>query len=352
MTRRTFLKGAAAAGATLGLAGGLGGWAWHKRFGALPSGARRARILASPHYRNGAFQNEAATPVMAGTKANVSMWDIFAHPKALRQIPRRGDIAVEKNDLHNLPDGSFVWFGHSSYLFKIRGKTVLVDPVFYRGAPIPFVVEPFPGTAVYHAADLPPIDVLLITHDHWDHLEYATVCELRDRVGTVVCPLGVGAHFEYWGYAPEKLVELDWYEAQTVAGLAITCLPSRHFSGRGFTRSQTLWASFMVDTVYFAGDGGYDGRFRRIAEKFPRIDLAVLENGQYNAAWSKVHTLPQELPQIVRELKAARYFFGHNSKFSISLHAWDEPQANQRAVLASTQARGCASVIGRIQTWI
>ncbi len=287
---------------------------------------------------------------MAGTSVSKhSMLDIFTHPRELRQIPRLGDVMVEKNDVSRLADGEFVWFGHSSYMANIGGRIVLVDPVFDRASPVPFTAEPFPGTAVYNVCDLPRrIDYLLITHDHWDHLEYSTVCAIRDRIGKVVCPLGVGEHFEFWGYDPQKLVELDWHECFGENGVKFTCLPARHFSGRGFTRNQSLWASFMVNNVYFAGDGGYDERFKRIAAEFPNIELAFVENGQYNTEWSQIHTLPEELPQVLRDLKAQRYFSGHNSKFSLSLHPWDEPYANFKRAMLGIDAESYDPIIGHI----
>ena len=131
---------------------------------------------------------------------------------------------------------------------------------------------------------MPDIDCLIVTHDHWDHLDYRTVMQLKERIGRVVCPLGVGEHFEYWGFNSDRIVELDWNESCGLSdGFRIHCLPARHFSGRGLQRNRSLWASFLVESpsrrVYLAGDGGYDTHFAEIGRRFAPIDLAVVENG-------------------------------------------------------------------------
>ena len=140
---------------------------------------------------------------------------------------------------------------------------------------------------------MPDIDYLVISHDHWDHLDYNTVKKLKDRIGAVICPLGVGEHFEYWGFDKERLIELDWNEdANLVPGFMIHCLPARHFSGRRLTANQSLWASFLLEApsqkIYIGGDGGYDTHYAEIGNRFPGIDLAILENGQYNEEWSLI----------------------------------------------------------------
>lgn len=154
---------------------------------------------------------------------------------------------------------------------------------------------------------MPDIDYLIITHDHWDHLDRGTVTALRPRIRTVVCPLGVGEHFEYWGFPKERIVELDWHEQAALDdGFTIRCLPARHFSGRGLNSNQTLWGSFLLQSpsrkIYIGGDGGYGKHFAQIGREFPDIDLAILENGQYNEAWRYIHTLPGQLAQAAKDL--------------------------------------------------
>lgn len=180
---------------------------------------------------------------------------------------------------------------------------------------------------------MPDIDYLVISHDHWDHLDYNTVKKLKDRIGAVICPLGVGEHFEYWGFDKERLIELDWNEDANLApDFMIHCLPARHFSGRGLTANQSLWASFLLETpsqkIYIGGDGGYDTHYAEIGNRFPDIDLVILENGQYNEEWSLIHLMPQYMAQTARDLKAKRVLTVHHSKYALAKHRWDEPLKN------------------------
>ena len=182
---------------------------------------------------------------------------------------------------------------------------------------------------------MPDIDYMVISHDHWDHLDYRTVKTLKDRVGKVICGLGVGEHFEYWGYDKDRLVELDWYEDAVLEnGFAVHCLPTRHFSGRGLKANQTLWASFLIETpsqkIYMAGDGGYDSHFEEIGKHFPDIDLAILENGQYNEGWNLIHLMPSNMAKAAKDLKAKKIMTVHHSKYALAKHPWNEPLTNEK----------------------
>ncbi len=193
---------------------------------------------------------------MTGDKGFLTVWREFLFGDKSQTVPDTA-LPVIKTDLNALPADRdwIVWFGHSSYLMNLSGKKVLVDPVFYQGSPVSFVNRMFKGTDIYRPADMPDIDYLVISHDHWDHLDYQVAKELEPRVKRVVTGLGVGEHFEYWGYPVEKLVELDWWESanltDTTAGVAgsaefvVTTTPARHFSGRDLRQNKTLWASFV-----------------------------------------------------------------------------------------------------------
>ncbi|HLA57315.1 MAG TPA: MBL fold metallo-hydrolase [Puia sp.] len=177
---------------------------------------------------------------------------------------------------------------------------------------------------------MPPIDYLLISHDHYDHLDYETVVALKDKVAHVVCGLGVGAALEYWGYLPSQIIEKDWYEKVSIdSSFAIYTESTHHESGRGFAGNKTLWMSYLIQSpeikIYISGDGGYDARFVEIAKKFGPVDLAIMETGQYDSAWHSVHNLPEEVVQATLDLKAKRLLPVHHSKFTLSKHAWDEP---------------------------
>lgn len=311
------------------------------RFGKLPSGERLKRIESSPNYRNGAFRNRSVTPQLTSDKSRISVMFDFLFEKRDGNRPD-GAVATVKSDLKNLPSDQnlLVWFGHSSYFLQIDGKRILIDPVFYDAAPVSFFNKPFQGTDIYKAEDIPSIDYLIITHDHWDHLDHKTVVHLKDRTGRVVCPLGVGEHFERWGYHVDKLIELDWNEvAQLDTLVDIECLPARHFSGRGLKSNQTLWASFMLKTpsktVFIGGDGGYDTHFATIAKQYPTIDLALIENGQYNEDWCYIHLMPEDVVRTIRDLNPLHVITGHNSKYALAKHPWREPMG--KIVLAATK---------------
>lgn len=242
-------------------------------------------------------------------------------------------IPSHKTDLLSLSEDEnvLIWFGHSSYFIQLDGKKILVDPVFSGNAsPIPGTLKAFTGTDIYSVDDLPEIDYLFISHDHYDHLDYQTIKQLKDKVKMVICGLGIGSHFERWGYSKDQITEQDWYDIlEPDSGFTIRTLPARHFSGRGFSRKNTLWASYLIQspsqTLYIGGDSGYDPFFAEIGEKFGPIDLAILDNGQYNPAWRELHLFPEEVIQAARDLKAKRLFPVHSSKFVLAMHPWDEP---------------------------
>ncbi len=306
-------------------------------FGRLPQGERLERIKQSPNFHNGQFHNLQPTQMMTSKHSRWEAMLRFLTDKPQRTIPDKPIDAV-KIDMRSLPTDSnlIVWFGHSSYLLQLSGRRFLVDPVFYNAAPVSFVNKPFPGTDIYKPSDLPDrIDYLVISHDHWDHLDYQTVKELRNRVGKVICPLGVGEHFEYWGYDKSQLVELDWNESSELeSGFNVHCLPARHFSGRGLQSNRTLWASFMLCTpsltTFIGGDSGYGPHFKDISTHFPHIDLAILENGQYNEDWKYIHTMPHELGKAAQDLGADRIITVHHSKYALSRHPWNEPLKNEQ----------------------
>lgn len=302
------------------------------KFGKASEGKRAEIIAKSPNFKDGKFQNIQFTPNLSEgyTMAGIVYNQFF------KEFPRRkpvDSIPSVKTDLLQLPADTnvLVWFGHSSYFMQIDGKRLLVDPVFSGNAsPIPGTNTSFKGTDIYTAADMPPIDYLLITHDHYDHLDYETIMALKGKVKTVVCGLGVGAHFEYWGFNPGIIIEKDWNEQLVLDdGFTLYTAPTRHFSGRGFVRNNTLWLSYILQTpslkIYMGGDSGYDTHFAEIGKQHGPIDLAILDNGQYNIAWQAIHMLPEEVLKATADLKAKRLFPVHSSKFILGQHPWDEP---------------------------
>lgn len=301
-------------------------------FGARPSGERLERIRQSENFREGQFQNLSPTPSLAeGYSYTGVMYDFLFRKKD--GLAPAAALPSVKTDLKSLPAEKelMVWFGHSSYLLQLQGKTLLVDPVLNdHAAPFGWMNKAFQGSDTYRVEDLPQIDYLLLTHDHYDHLDQQTLKRLKDRVGKVICPLGVGAHLERWGYAPEQLIEEDWGTQVELEGpLRLHFTPARHFSGRSLFRNNTLWTSYVLETpsrkVFVGGDSGYDSHFKELGQRFGPFDLAILENGQYNEAWRYIHTMPGEVLQASQDLRARRTFPVHSGKFDLGGHPWDEP---------------------------
>ncbi|MCD7710473.1 MAG: MBL fold metallo-hydrolase [Porphyromonadaceae bacterium] len=302
----------------------------HPAFGRLPSGTRLKRIMTSPHYKNGRFQNRQFTPTLTTDKGRMQIFWKFLFKKNPDLRPKH-DLPTTKTSLRNLsPDEEIiVWLGHSSLFIQSRGRRFLVDPVLTTRFPASLFLKPFKGTEIYTPDEIPPIDFLLITHDHWDHLDYHTVKALKSRIGKVFCGLGVGAHFEHWGFRPSQIVEMDWDETVSLdQELTLHCLPTRHFSGRGLTPNKSLWVSFLIEggrRIYLSGDGGYDNRFTRIGQQFPNIDWAIMENGQYSQNWRYIHLLPDDLFHAIEEINPKNVLTIHHSKFALSQHPWYEP---------------------------
>lgn len=302
------------------------------KFGKAPSGQRLAKIQQSVNYRNGKFQNLSPTRQLAEGHSIAGVTYSFLFKKKPRRKPFESIPSLKTDLLHLAKDADvMVWFGHSSYFIQLDGKRILVDPVFSGNAsPLRGTNKSFKGTDIYTTADLPDIDYLFISHDHYDHLDYETVLALKDKVGKVICGLGVGSHFEYWGYESDRIIELDWNDkAELGDGFTVHATPARHFSGRGFVRNNTLWVSFVLQSpgmrLFLGGDSGYDAHFADIGNRFGPFDLAILENGQYDEAWRYIHALPDETLKAAKELKAGRVFPVHSSKFMLGNHAWDEP---------------------------
>lgn len=302
-----------------------------KQLGQFPDEKRKEYFSTLPNYLNGKFQNILVTPPLLEGE---SMTKALFH--TLRKVENTSPKSVLPHivtDLKNLKpeENVLVWFGHSSYFIQIDGKKFLIDPVFSGNAsPMPGSIKAFQGADYYKPEHMPEIDFLLISHDHWDHLDYTTVQALKDKVGKVICGLGTGQHFEYWGWSYEQVIEKNWWESIDIAeGFRITLTPARHFSGRLLNRNISLWTSFVLKTpsmnLFLGGDSGYGNHFSEIGDKYGPFDLAIMENGQYNEKWPYIHTLPEQLMTEIEELKAKNFIPVHNSKFKLAQHAWYEP---------------------------
>lgn len=301
------------------------------KFGKEPEGVRLERIIESPNYVDGQFQNLVATPRIIG-ESRTSGWWKFLFSQKERPAPI-DSIPTVKTDLAALDKGKdiVIWLGHSSYFIQFDGKRILIDPVFSSSAaPVDFANRAFAGTNLYTAADMPEIDYLLISHDHWDHLDYPTVMALKAKIKNIITGLGVGSYFEQWGFAEKIIHEADWYDSlELEKDFVIHVLPARHFSGRLLSPNKTLWTSFALETqtkrIFYSGDGGYGPHFKEINKMFDGFDLVIMENGQYDKRWPYIHMMPEEVAIAAEELKAKALLPGHSGKFSIANHSWDEP---------------------------
>ncbi|MES2773572.1 MAG: MBL fold metallo-hydrolase [Bacteroidota bacterium] len=323
------------------------------KFGKMPEGERLQQILSAANFKGGKFQNINHTPDLAEgvTYYKVMKEFFFEKSKNLRPFDV---LPSKKTDLLKLDPTSnvMVWFGHSSYFLQVDGKKMLVDPVLSGAAsPVRFTTKSYKGSDVYKTDEIPEIDYLFLSHDHWDHMDYSTIMKLKPKIKKVICGLGVGAHLERWGFDKNILIEKNWGEEALLAtGFKVTYTPARHFSGRGFKRQPTLWASYVLQTpslkIFIGGDSGYDTHFTSIGDTYGPFDIAILECGQYNANWKYIHMMPEETVQAAIDLKATKLVPVHWAKFSLGQHAWDDPI---KRVTASAKEKGmpvCTPMIG------
>jgi|SRR5688572_182448 len=335
-TRRG-LTGAAAAG-VLALAAGLAD-AW-TGIGRRPDAERRKRFERSPQWRNGRFQNPQPLWNDFG-KAIIAGLSPSAHARPAQPVPvARVNPALFQS--HPESGLRITWLGHSSSLIEIDGHRVLTDPVWSEHAsPVNWA-----GVERWYApplalADLPPLDAVLISHDHYDHLDHRTIRALNGRAVTFIVPLGVGAHLEYWGVPAYRIIELDWWENIHVGELEITSTPARHASARGlFDKDLTLWSGYALrgpkHRVYFSGDTGMQESFAEIGSRLGPFDATLIETGEYNANWPDWHIGPEQAVEAHRLVQGKVMIPIHWGLFKLAPHTWTEPV--ERATAAAARA--------------
>jgi L-ascorbate metabolism protein UlaG (beta-lactamase superfamily) len=248
-----------------------------------------------------------------------------------------------------------IWFGHSTFLLNLGGTIVLVDPVFGKAAaPVSFTAKRFQAP-VLSIEELPPIDIVLISHDHYDHLDADTIRFFRNQASEFLTPLGVGGHLQRWGIARERITERDWWQSHTSHGIEFTAAPAQHFSGRdGFNNNETLWASWALvkggNRLFFSGDSGYDTHFAEIGERLGPFDLAFMENGQYDKSWPAVHMNPAETVKAFKQLGARRLLPVHWGMFELAFHAWYAPVDALERLAAENDIELITPMLGELIT--
>lgn len=303
-------------------------------------------ILDSPQFSDGKFRN--AVPIRKqsfGEQVDIFWKFLFQKPKNTVPSGAIPVLALTRDQLLAAPDDTVFRLGHSTMLFKLGGAFYLTDPVFSeRASPVQWF-----GPARFHRppisiADLPPIEAIILSHDHFDHLDYAAVLALAAKTSHFITPLGVGERLIGWGVPAAKVRQLDWWQSTQVKDVKLVATPAQHFSGRSVSdRDSTLWASWVIQhadfKLFFSGDSGYFDGFKQIGERFGPFDLAMVETGAYDAMWPDVHMQPEQTMQAFIDLKGKTLMPVHNGTFDLGMHRWQEPLDR---ILALAQAKGVA----------
>jgi len=317
---------------------------FHPAFGAKITKEAMKKYENSPNYKDGKFVNLEPTPVMAegGDSMLKNIYEFIKGPENGK--PELMETKVfDKDKFLSTADSNtvYTWFGHSTVLMRVNGKTIITDPVFSDYAsPVSFTNRSFKYSNNYDVEDLPPIDIVLISHDHYDHLDMNTIKKLDKKVGQYFVPLGVELHLLKWGISEEKIRVFDWWDENSLDGLTLVSTPARHFSGRRFARNTTLWSSWVVKTdsvnLYFGADSGYGKHFKMIGEKYGPFDFSMIECGQYNKNWKNIHAMPEQSVQANIDLKSESMMTIHWGKFQLALHPWTEPIERARIAAEKT----------------
>lgn len=301
------------------------------QFGASARDMRYARHPRPVSWWRGSFRNLEKTPLQEDLGSLFG--DLIGYLKAKNTQPS-GPLPVASASQNPPPTADkdyLTWYGHSALRLETNGRTILLDPMLGEWvAPVPFLGHRFPYDNYRPTEEFGDIDLVVYSHDHYDHLDYDTLMTLRDRVKHYLCPLGLGAHLTAWGIPRHRITELDWWQSTELAGCRWTATPARHFSGRSpSTRNKSLWAGFAIETnhhrLYFGGDSGYGQHFRAIGQRLGPFDLTMLDSGQYHDRWKNVHMQPEEALRAHRELNGEALLPIHWGAFSLSNHAWSDP---------------------------
>lgn len=313
-------------------------------FGAKPQGERLARAQQSPQWHEGRFKDPQAVWIDTGRAMRRFIFgkpEPGATPDAPIAVVHSGADAFAKAPQSGL---RVTWFGHSSTLLEIDGSKILIDPFWgERASPFAWAGPRRWYPAPIALSDMPPIDVVLISHDHYDHLDYASIAATRSWHNVFVVPLGLGAHLSRWGIPAERIIELDWWQSTRQGNIDLVATPARHSSGRLSPNSDhTLWAGFAIigdrHRAWYSGDGSYHKDLATIGARFGPFDVTLIEAGQYDADWPDNHLGPELAVQAHRQVRGGVMIPVHWALLKLAQHTWTEPIERVRA------AAGCHGV--------
>jgi L-ascorbate metabolism protein UlaG (beta-lactamase superfamily) len=349
---RTFLKAVLIALFVLMLATGGGVLflchAMKDHWGADPAGRRLQRMEACPTYRHGCFVNTLPTEIMQSGRLLETLRLSLAHRNSMPARPLPVIFQTAAAFAHPPKSGlRITWLGHATFLIELDGKTILTDPVFSdRASPLSWI-----GPKRFHPVPiaipaLPSLDAVVISHDHYDHLDDASIRQLLPKTGKFIVPLGVGAHLEAWGVPAGKIVELYWWEETALDNIRLVATPARHYSGRGLKQNNTLWASWAMigprHRIFYSGDSGRMPEFEMIGRRFGPFDFALIKIGAYGQTWPDIHATPEEASEINKLVIGRVMIPCHWGTFDLAFHDWDEPI---RRLLLAAQKDGVRVVV-------
>ncbi len=286
------------------------------------------------NYVDGKFVNQVPTKMDIAVRSTFSMIKDFI--SGGRDRKPAGPIPVAMIDWDKIKgkDDSITWLGHSACLLSIDNKKLLIDPMLGpMASPVSFTGSrryPYSNAMPALTDEMPAIDAVFITHDHYDHLDYWSIVKLKSKIAHFFVPVGVGAHLRRWGIANNKITELNWWNEAEFQGLTVALTPAKHFSGRGLiNHDSTLWGGWVISgkhtRLYASGDGGYGDHFKEIAEKYGPFDITLPEGGQYDQRWPWVHMTPEQAVQAHIDLKGKTMMLMHWGGFTLAFHGWNEP---------------------------
>jgi L-ascorbate metabolism protein UlaG (beta-lactamase superfamily) len=316
--------------------------------------ARLSKIEDSPQYKDGKFNAMGNALNMSFTDYVSTTWDFLFtrnHRTPDTELPvKQVDLSHFNNRARDQLNAT--WLGHSSLMINIDGYKILIDPVFEKRVSV-FGPTRFNGDLPLDIRQIPNIDAVIISHDHYDHLNKYSVQRLIDKSDKFIVPLAVGARLIDWGVPPGKIVELDWWqEYQLDQKLMVAATPAQHFSGRGITdRNKTLWASWVIKTpahnLFFSGDSGYFGGFKQIGDRYGPFDMTFMECGAYGESWPKVHMFPEQTVQAHVDLKGIVLHPIHWATFNLALHPWYEPMVRLTAAAGFKNVKIATPLVGQ-----